>query len=470
MRIATGSVPVLVATILFCLNLGTEARHSLPEDGGIESLNAKNILDQFKEMLPANARKVLEVKAAPARRRLLATAALTQAQQCEASFGTKGKATVVLVADAGTFTGVAEGTFYEFNLKKSKVINATLCLSRSYGKLAGVNVVLAATGIGPTAAAICLSEILLCAHQVKEILYSGTAGWTPQVGGLLDTEDCSRAQPARKITRLGDVCVSPYSMNFNCKLADYAAQVVGAPNLCALPLEDVGPSASYLYGDCVFATPDKKSVALTKRVFAAVTSAKAKLAMPKRTKKVSDYESAYWALAKKTMNRSYKYSATKTATVWSSDICMEVDSQFFYSGSPFDQVSRQYISDSLSGNVTNGYIGGIGKKVSRHEVIVVSAMEAVGVMELMSKFNALKHDTYKIGYVMIRGNSDYDTKPMAHHNGVWTYPPGIPTADFTSGYAYAIATTSFTMLTYLKSQCKSNCGFLLPYPQAVTGA
>ncbi len=44
-------------------------------------------------------------------------------------------------------------------------------------------------------------------------------------GGILDTSDCTQAQPARQIARLGDVCVSPYALNWNCKLADYSSQV-----------------------------------------------------------------------------------------------------------------------------------------------------------------------------------------------------------------------------------------------------
>ncbi len=53
---------------------------------------------------------------------------------------------------------------------------------RQYGTLVGEPVILVATGIGPTAAAICLAEVLQCAHRIKAILYSGTSGWTPQVG------------------------------------------------------------------------------------------------------------------------------------------------------------------------------------------------------------------------------------------------------------------------------------------------
>ena len=40
-------------------------------------------------------------------------------------------------------------------------------------------------------------------------------------------------------------------------------QVMGAPNLCSVPDEDYGPAASYLFGDCVFTTPDPLSSHLT---------------------------------------------------------------------------------------------------------------------------------------------------------------------------------------------------------------
>ena len=53
---------------------------------------------------------------------------------------------------------------------------------RQHGRIGNVQVVLAATGIGPGAAAICGFELLLCASHIQSIFFSGTSGFTPQVG------------------------------------------------------------------------------------------------------------------------------------------------------------------------------------------------------------------------------------------------------------------------------------------------
>ena len=53
-------------------------------------------------------------------------------------------------------------------------------------------------------------------------------------------------------------------------------------------------------------------------------------------------------------------------------------SQFFYSGSPYDQIARQYMADALSGNTTAGYSGGIGINVTRSEVRSVTYDQDMG--------------------------------------------------------------------------------------------
>ena len=71
-------------------------------------------------------------------------------------------------------------------------------------------------------------------------------------------------------------------------------------------------------------------------------------------------------------------------TIYGYKQCMEIDSQYFWSGAPWDMVARKYVADTLNA----------GLKVDTFKqtgVIAVSAMEAIG---LSSKWAALVY----IGY------------------------------------------------------------------------
>lgn len=72
-----------------------------------------------------------------------------------------------------------------------------------------------------------------------------------------------------QITRLGDVCVTPMSINWSCKLADWVGQAQGYPNMCFLPGEIEGPSVASLYGDCVFDTHTDGSIDLAREILKA---------------------------------------------------------------------------------------------------------------------------------------------------------------------------------------------------------
>ena len=48
------------------------------------------------------------------------------------------------------------------------------------------------------------------------------------------------------------MCVTPWSMNWSCKLADWVDQCAAYPNQCNLPVEEDGPQVAPLYGQCVF--------------------------------------------------------------------------------------------------------------------------------------------------------------------------------------------------------------------------
>lgn len=52
--------------------------------------------------------------------------------------------------------------------------------------------------------------------------------------------------------RVGDVCVSPWSVDWVCKKSSWSSQAAGWPNQCFRPNESQGPNATYLYGECQF--------------------------------------------------------------------------------------------------------------------------------------------------------------------------------------------------------------------------
>ena len=61
----------------------------------------------------------------------------------------------------------------------------------------------------------------------------GTSGYSPQQGGVIDTmRGCDFPNPDTQITREGDICISPWAVNWDCKLADWDQQCAGFPNVC----------------------------------------------------------------------------------------------------------------------------------------------------------------------------------------------------------------------------------------------
>ena len=49
----------------------------------------------------------------------------------------------------------------------------------------------AMAGIGAVAATVCVFDVLSrCGSLVKDVFYSGTAGWSPQLGGIINTGSC----------------------------------------------------------------------------------------------------------------------------------------------------------------------------------------------------------------------------------------------------------------------------------------
>ena len=76
-----------------------------------------------------------------------------------------------------------EAIHYYQNLQEPFVVpdNQTTCASLQRGTIMGENIVVAGTGIGMVNAALCTMDILSCGDYIKELIWSGTAGFPAQV-------------------------------------------------------------------------------------------------------------------------------------------------------------------------------------------------------------------------------------------------------------------------------------------------
>ena len=172
---------------------------------------------------------------------------------------------------------------------------ATSCPDARYGKIMGQPVAVVTTGIGPMASALCVYDIMeACGSTVKEIIYSGTSGWTPQLGGILNNGSCSAANSVGRINRVGDVCVSPFSVNWDCRQASWSQTAAEYPNVCSFPEQLFGPSASFLFGTCEFPNVTATQLALSDEIIAAATRPGARSEMPAPSARIISNDAAYW--------------------------------------------------------------------------------------------------------------------------------------------------------------------------------
>lgn len=365
--------------------------------------------------------------------------------------------TVLMVADPGDFSGSAEAKYYLQNLENPTVVPAgmTICLNRAFGTMMGQNVTVVSSGINAQNSALCTMELLNCASHIKDFIYAGTAGFSAALGGVINPTDCMEVASPSTLTRLGDVCVSPFSNNWECRLASWSQQCGGFPNQCVEPMLTDNLTVDGLYGKCSFDSYDQASVSLADEIILATKTLR-DMKMDgnslTRNPEVSSYEELYWAAMSNGTGESFMeaYNGLGMPRVYDYNQCAETDGQFFWSGAPWDYNARQYVAYTLT--------TALSKPIYADEVIAVSAMEAVGVSAAMTKFHAIPGNP-KVPYTFVRGSSDYVHLPLSTDgSGVWSDIETVPAVDFINGYSYAIASFSTVVLDLFTHRCLTNGG------------
>jgi len=395
-----------------------------------------------------------------------------KATKCAKMLGVKeGKqVSVVMVADPGTWTGHPENAHYVTNLQNARASGweFTSCEDVKIGKLLLQDAAVITSGIGPVAAGICLQELLQCGHMVKDIVYVGTSGWSAQQGGILSVvpyassrspsndgakgatarDGCESANPSVEVNRIGDVCISSGTVNWACKMTSFDEQCNWSGDECYLPGQTAGPSASQLYGQCQFTKNSTADVGLAQELKAAYWSAVAEDMFPQRKAAISDYETKFWDVMENGTGIGYVYSPDTAPRINTGEVCMEIDSQFFYNGVPWEMTSRQYIADALN--------RAFNTSLDMTKVTAVGAMEGIGLDNVLTKYNARRPAGEQIPSVNFRGMSNTLHGPVQQaEDGRWSVVP--LKESVADGYEYAIATAATTVLQMFKDRCELLC-------------
>jgi hypothetical protein len=314
---------------------------------------------------------------------------------------------------------------------------STSCPDAQYGTIMGIPVAVITTGIGPLAAALCVYDVMESfGPLVKEIIFGGTSGWSPQVGGVLNAGACGQANREGRVNRVGDVCVSPFSVNWDCRKASWTMTAkdyeAGGADQCSSPEQRSGPSDTALFGQCMFADVTPSQLALSDEVLAAATAPGARRELPPPNAQVVANQDAYWSAMRLGTGVEYPpYDPAALPRVSGYTECAEIDSQYFWSGAPWDIVARSYVASTLVAGLP-------GSTATPESVTAVSAMEAIGLAQGLLRFYAKRpRATRRVPFTVVRGMSDSTMQPVARAApGSPAWVNGVPVPpDFANGYA-----------------------------------
>ncbi|KAJ1454673.1 hypothetical protein M885DRAFT_617996 [Pelagophyceae sp. CCMP2097] len=372
---------------------------------------------------------------------------------------------LIMVADSGTFVGFGEASVLSAaatTLAEDPNAGRFVCERALRGVWFGQRALLVTTGIGETHAALCLESILQAYDgMIKEVIFLGTAGGSPAVGGIIDSDRCDAAPLEgvdvavleERVVGIGDVCVSPFSTDWDCQHCTWAAP--GAPagarvggGACAAAPCSLHARADIFgdYGCSYFAAVDLADEVL-----------RAPRDMPPTSPAVADMEKRFWAATGRAAPLWEKAHAKRgpQARVHGYGECAEATSMTYWSGAPYDELARDYVA-ALIDLADEGLGIAPQRNRTRADVLAISAMEGSGWMEAL-KLSA-KWMAGNVPSVNIRGIADYTHEPLVRgKDGAWredaSWLTGAERVNATrDGYVEAIRTTSAVILALFENR------------------
>jgi len=272
---------------------------------------------------------------------------------------------------------------------------SAFCVGVYEGNISGQPVVIATTGTGGDNAGPCMQELLYqYGPHIREVIWSGIAGVSPAVGGVVDAAGRRRAAAAPVM--IGDVCISALAWNYDLHFSSVSDWAQANPGRLRYPLESGWWPMKNSNGKAdVIGFDNVQQFVIAERSLAdALSRAAQTLVLPGMDRGVQDK-----------VKRFFAAEQLRPVRFFDSTQCGEVAGNVFWHGVVEDRLSRQY----LASLVTASGFGG-SQPVTEDQVVTFSAMESAAWMSVLTRWNTFHK--VKIPMAVVRSASNYDHLPL----------------------------------------------------------
>jgi len=329
--------------------------------------------------------------------------------------GTASSARTVIVsafgfeARSGEWQGES-GPFINVLTERVEISERVPFCNRAFeGEIYAWPVTVATVGVGKVHAAVCMQSLLRHyngAAGIREVLWSGIAGITPMVGGMLDDEGNRRGSEAAVI---GDVCISHIAVDY-----DLRHSAIGERDEMWL-MRGTNESRTAV-----------GSLDLAAELYKAAQGVKWPDVPPGPVGNITKYHGA------QAVRKARAYDVTK---------CAEATSDNFWHSVQEDRWARELVADTISRT--------LDKSVTPDRVLAITAMEQTGWANVLEMW--MKVTGERIPFAYSRSASNYDHPWLdANNRPAVSGAESISAGMDTGGSTYGAITAALPILKMLE--------------------